>query len=304
MYPFQDKSSPMEPIIYQILFYGSRVVLFFLLLHRWRALWAGRVIRFSLLTIVVFTFLRVRWVEPNQVAIRHTNLDLWTGKKIALLSDLHLGVYKDWTYLQRVVNTINAQPWVDMVFIAWDFTFWPEIDQKKMEELFQPIADLRVPIYMVLWNHDVEEPGPKLRNELVRALENLGVIFLANDVVDFWTRKLVGLGDHDAGEDEVFLLNQFHAAETVVVLTHNPDTVLAYNNYNVDATLVGHTHCGQIRLPWVHRYIGKYIIPTKGEFDCGLIATKYTTVFITPGVGEVILPMRWFNPPTIDIVSL
>ena len=102
----------------------------------------------------------------------------------------------------------------------------------------------------------------------------------------------------------MFLLNQFHAAETVVVLTHNPDTVLAYNNYNVDATLVGHTHCGQIRLPWVHRYIGKYIIPTKGEFDCGLIATKYTTVFITPGVGEVILPMRWFNPPTIDIVSL
>jgi hypothetical protein len=37
-----------------------------------------------------------------------------------------------------------------MVFIAGDLTFWPEIDQKKMEELFQPLADLHMPIYMVL----------------------------------------------------------------------------------------------------------------------------------------------------------
>jgi predicted MPP superfamily phosphohydrolase len=244
----------------------------------------------------------MRWIEPQQIAIRETNLDLGVGKTVALIADLHVGVYKDRTYLQRVVNTINAQSWVDMVFIAGDLTFWPPLDQKKMEELFRPLSYLEVPVYMVLGNHDVEEPWPDIRTELVRTLEQYGVIFLDNDIVDFGTRKLVWLGDHMAGEDKVFILNQLHVAETVVVLTHNPDTTLAYANYNADATLVGHTHCGQVRVPWLHPYISKFIIPTRGAFDCWLMQTKYTTLLITPGLWEVVLPIRRFNPPTIDLV--
>lgn len=293
----------MRPLLYQCIVYGSRIVLFFFLLHRWRALWAGRVIRFLLLTALVFTLVRVRWIEPQQIALRYTNLHLWVGKKAALIADLHLGVYKDRNYLQRVVNVINKQPWVDMVFIAGDLTFWPTISKESFQELFQPLTDLRVPVYMVLWNHDVEKPWPKLRTELVQVLQGVGITFLENDVLDFGSRKLVWLGDHDGGEDNVFLLNQFHAADTIVVLTHNPDTTLAYANYNADATLVGHTHCGQIRLPWLHKFLAPYIIPVDGPFDCGLTKTKYTNLLITPGVGEVILPMRWFNTPTIDIVS-
>lgn len=293
----------MEPLIYELLFYGSRVVLFFVVLHRRRALRRGRVIHFCLLTVLLTTFVRVRWIEPQQVALRRIDLDLGVGKKAALIADLHLWVYKDWTYLQRVVNTINKQPWVDMVFIAGDMTFRPSIHIEDMKELFQPLADLRVPVYMVLGNHDVEKPWPKLRNELVKTLEQLGVTFLANDVVDFWSWRLVGLGDHDGGEDDVFLLNQFHVADTVIVLTHNPDTTLSYANYNVDATLVWHTHCAQVRIPWIHTWIAPHIIPTRGNFDCGLMTTKYTTLLITPGLGEVHLPVRRFNPPTIDIVS-
>jgi uncharacterized protein len=60
-----------------------------------------------------------------------------------------------------------------MVFIAGDLTYRPPIDVDQMEELFQPLADLRVPIYMVLGNHDVEKPGPKLRTELVQALQRV-----------------------------------------------------------------------------------------------------------------------------------
>jgi hypothetical protein len=66
----------MEPAIYRIVFYGSRVVLFFMMLHRRRALRAGRVVRFLLITILLFTFIWVRRIEPQQVAIRRTDLDL------------------------------------------------------------------------------------------------------------------------------------------------------------------------------------------------------------------------------------
>lgn len=80
----------------------------------------------------------------------------------------------------------------------------------------------------------------------------------------------------------MFLLNQFHVADDVVVLTHNPDTVLSYANYTADVTLVGHTHCGQIRLPFIHDWIKQWYIPVKGDFDCGWSQNKYTHVFITP----------------------
>lgn len=100
----------MEPAIYWSIFYGSRVVLFFVLLHRRRALWAGRIIRFLVLTVFLFTAIWMRRIEPNQIALRRTDLHLGIGKKVALIADLHLGVYKDRTYLQRVVNTINRQP--------------------------------------------------------------------------------------------------------------------------------------------------------------------------------------------------
>gem|GEM_PF-4591831 len=51
-------------------------MLFFVLLHRRRALRAGRIIRFLLLTVFLTTFVRIRWIEPQQVALRWTDLDL------------------------------------------------------------------------------------------------------------------------------------------------------------------------------------------------------------------------------------
>jgi predicted MPP superfamily phosphohydrolase len=59
------------------------------------------------------------------------------------------------------------------------------------------------------------------------------------------------------------LINDFLPEEKVVVLTHNPDTTLNYANNLADLTLVGHTHCGQIRIPFLHEKIKQWIIPVE-----------------------------------------
>ncbi len=70
---------------------------------------------------------------------------------------MHLGVYKDRRRLQRVVNTINRRDDIDMVLIAGDMTYHPRANQ-DLEELFLPLADLEMPVFAVLGNHDVEKP--------------------------------------------------------------------------------------------------------------------------------------------------
>jgi hypothetical protein len=126
------------------------------------------------------------------------------------------------------------------------------------------------------------------------------VTVLQNDIVEFSTFWLVGLGPHMSGEDQVSLLRKLPADRLRIVLTHNPDSTLKYDKRTrAEVTLVGHTHCGQIRIP----YLYKWLIPTEGEFDCGLSDQPMTRLYITPGLGEVILPMRLGVQPRIDIIS-
>lgn len=139
---------------------------------------------------------------------------------------------------------------------------------------------------------------------MLGALQMNKVLFLQNDVIELSGFYLVGLGEHTGGEDNVRMLDEFDQSDTVVVLTHNPDTTLNYRNNNADLTIVGHTHCGQIRPPLLYPLIRRWYVPVEGDFDCGLTEEKRTTLFITPGVGEVGLPMRFFAPPTIDILHL
>lgn len=219
-----------------------------------------------------------------------------------LISDLHLGVYKDESYLLDVINTINIQTGIDMVLIAGDFTFLP--GNKDLTVLFSPLRLSKYPIYAVLGNHDEQKPWPDLKYNLVHALEMNGVYYLENDAIDLIDMILIGLGDRFASNDDTHIISRFLAENNVVVLTHNPDTIRSYTNTLADITLAGHTHCGQVRIP----YLYKFMIPTQGSwkerFDCGFYTWEQTKLFITPGLGEDALPFRFLNKPTINILYL
>jgi hypothetical protein len=250
----------------------------------------------SLILCVVFIW--PRFVEPQLITVQTTRIQFGIELKVALISDIHLGVYKGSGFLERVVKTINEQPDIDMVLVAGDFTYEP--DKDKLRELFEPLSDLNVPVYAVLGNHDAEQPGPKLRPELNQALVDNGVKIIDNQILDQGGYKIIGLGDKWAKEDEVELLEQVLSTENVLVLTHNPDTILDFPTNRADLTLTGHTHCGQVRIPYVY----KYFLPIEGDFDKGLTQEPTTQLFITCGLGEVGLPLRLFNPPVIDILEL
>lgn len=250
--------------------------------------------------ILFWSLIRARRLEPSIIRVQETLIPFGVSKEIVLIADMHLGVFKDAAFMQRVVNRINGLSWVDLILIAGDFTFEPTTDQ-KLEELFAPLSQLRAPVYAVLGNHDVQKPGPDLTAELVNVLTKHGVKLLDNDIIWLGDSYLVWLDGLYTENGDLSLLRELAHDKPSIVLSHSPDITLSYTaDERADLTLVGHTHCGQIRLPFIY----KRFIPTRWDFDCGFSHERLTELYITPWLGEVILPMRFLNPPTIDLLHL
>jgi len=250
-----------------------------------------------LLAVLLFSW--VRFVEPNIILTKEHKISNINEKRVALIADLHLGVYKDDSFLKRVTTKINQIPNLDAVLIAGDFTFYPTKNQ-NLNDLFSPLSELQVPVIAVLGNHDVQKPGPDLRNELVLALKANDVQIINNQILQIDELNIIGLGDHWAKEDEVSLISTLETNDKAIILTHNPDTVYYYPESTNFLTVTGHTHGGQIRIP----YLYKKVIPTENTFDKGIHQTPKGPVFVTSGLGEVDLPIRFLVPPTIDILNL
>ncbi|NDK37383.1 hypothetical protein DT603_00795 [Pseudoxanthomonas gei] len=290
-------------LIKQCLFYGSYLVFPFIGWLVWKMSKPGSRAIAACLLAASLLFAWSRFVEPQMIRVRETTLS-GTGvhARIALISDVHLGVYKDSAFLERVVARLNALP-VDAVVIAGDLTYEP--GTASLQALFSPLARLRTPVYAVLGNHDQQAPGADIDRALRKALKGHGVQIIEGRITD--TRagfRWAGLGDHWGGNDDPAFLKAAPSSLPTVVLVHNPDSAMRLAPADATLVLAGHTHGGQIRIPWLYRKV----IPTAYDFDRGeqLAHTPQgnVRVFTTTGLGEIGLPMRLFNPPTIDLLYL
>lgn len=291
-------------MIKQLLFHGSWLVFPVIAWLLWR--WRKRQHRAAIVVVLLgcSVFVWARFIEPQMIVIRHTTLErTGTAARIALVSDIHLGVYKDRRFLERLVARINDQD-VHAVAIAGDLTYEPQ--GLSLQELFAPLADLRAPAFVVLGNHDQQQPGPDIDKPLRAALAAHGMNVIEGRLLrDTNGVNWAGLGDRWAGRDDArFLLGGGALLGPTIILAHNPDSAMQVCAGNVAVVLAGHTHGGQIRIPWLYRKV----IPSAYGFDrgeqvmqgaCGPIR-----VFTTSGTGEIGLPLRLFNPPVIDVLTL
>jgi len=256
--------------------------------------------RWILMVLLSLLFIYARFIEPKILLVHHYKINTGFKAKYALIADMHLGIYNDESILERTVEKINNEK-VDAVLIAGDLTYEPQFS--NMKKLFASLSKIKVPIYAVLGNHDCQQPGPDIRDKLEEILKSLGVHIITNKAIKIDDVTLLGLGSLWAKDDKVDLLDKYTKKDNLVVLTHNPDTTLDYMpNHFPDLTLSGHTHGGQVRIP----YLYKKIIPVRGDvlWDQGLYTFKDEKVFVTSGIGEIGLPLRFLIPPVIDILEL
>jgi predicted MPP superfamily phosphohydrolase len=85
-----------------------------------------------------------------------------------------------------------------------------------------------------------------------------------------------------------------------LVLTHNPDTISELRHYPGDLILAGHTHGGQVNLPFLRR---RFLCQKNMEYIKGLFSIGGKWLYVNRGLGSH-RPFRWFSPPEIALFTL
>lgn len=247
-----------------------------------------------------------RFVEPNWIQVKTTQYNLNSEKsfdrpfKIALIADLHVGLFSGHEeQLKKVVKKINAaQP--DIVVVAGDWTYEPE--NSLADELYM-LKAIQAPIYSVTGNHDEQYPGPPIQNLLSHALKNNNVMDIEGKVVDFDEFRLIGVGDLWAGKTDMRLMPELPQDKPWIILSHNPDTAdMVPELPTRPLMLSGHTHGGQVELPWFTSYMLNRV--SIFGHKKGIYTHENADVFVTVGIGMVGVPFRFRVRPTVDIIEL
>jgi predicted MPP superfamily phosphohydrolase len=257
--------------------------------------WRQKVCRVVVVLLALW-FAEMRFIEPALIVERHTVLNIGFQARVALISDYHMGLFNSPRFLERVVDRLNAMP-LDAVLIAGDHLSKPD---RPLAELLAPLARLRHAAFSVPGNHDESFPGPPVRDELRRALLAAGVTPIEYRHVVLERFTLVGLGDRFAHRDGIAPVLAAPGDKPRVVLMHNPDSAMSLPPGSAVLALAGHTHGGQVRIPLLYRHA----IPCVHPFDRGLHSFAPVPVFVTSGLGETGVPMRFLNPPVIDVLEI
>ena len=152
--------------------------------------------------------------------------------------------------------------------------------------------------------------------ELEKGLIVGDVVVLHDNVIQLTkgseTIQIAGLDDPDCTDRDTYIQesmvqtkisNMSLSNEYSILLSHRPEMFEEYVSEEVDLVLSGHAHGGQFRVP----FIGGIIAPNQGlfpKFDAGKYIKNNTTMIVSRGIGNSIIPVRFNNRPEIVIVEL
>ncbi len=231
------------------------------------------------------------------------------GYRIAQVSDIHLDEYTEPFFLERIVSKVNALA-PDLVLLTGDFITHGSLafiaGRHALRRCAEILTDLTAPArYACLGNHDVAFDAPAVIN----ALNAHNTPVLVNQYIPIersggrlW---ICGLDDPATSHPDLDLTVPAKPDGPVILMAHEPDFADSIIEHPrgalVDLVLAGHSHGGQIRLP----FLGPLILPPFAErYPEGHFRLKQMQLYVNRGIGTVGLPFRLNCPPEITLITL
>ena len=233
------------------------------------------------------------------------------GFRVAQVSDLHNAEFGEGNEKLMELLSLSCP---DMIVITGDMIDSRHTDIDIALEFARQIIKI-APVYYVSGNH---EARVREYEDLKMGLAEAGVVVLENQKVQI-TQKgesitLMGINDPSFQTDYLFgdaksviqqaiadLQNESDGY--TILLSHRPELFDLYVDSGINLVFSGHAHGGQFRLP----FIGGLVAPNQGffpEYDAGLFSEGSTTMIVSRGVGNSIIPLRFNNRPEIVVAIL
>ena len=263
------------------------------------------------LAMIVWTAWGNTALERNTYTICSPELpDAFDGYRIAQVSDLHNAEFGDGN--QRLLEMLReAEP--DMIAITGDL-----IDSRRTD-LAVPLAFAEeaaqiAPCYYVSGNHEARVSEYQ---DLKTGLEAAGVTVLDDAQVKIETsgESIAVIGVNDPSFHADYLtddaavidgkLSELAVEDTgfTILLSHRPELFDTYVTHDMDLVLSGHAHGGQFRLPLIDGLVARNqgLFP---KYDAGVYSEASTSMIVSRGLGNSIIPFRFNNRSEVILVEL
>lgn len=269
--------------------------------------------------LIVYLYLQNYYLDVDEYTVTipklHNNIK---GKKIVQVSDTHLKLRYNVGYVNHIVQKIKAQN-PDMIVITGDLvqSEQSDLDNIPIRKLCEGLSAI-APTYMVTGNHDIQTVNFE---DLTHILDSSNVRLLLDEAewVTFNEEEggivLMGLAERPKDEEtpkpilKYIELTAEMSRQPKILLAHRPEHFKEYLDDKTKApslTLSGHTHAGQMRIP----FIGGAIAPGQGlfpKFDYGIFSDEEDQskrMIISRGLGNSSFPFRINNRPEIVVITL
>jgi len=216
------------------------------------------------------------------------------GLRIGFITDLHHSEFTGLDDIARAVKLVRAET-PDLVLLGGDYISYGDL--RYAAPCAEALAPLDAPlgVFAILGNHDDDRVVPEvlgrrgmrvLRDESTTVTRGGDVLTLTG--IRFWTRRREDIARAMA-----------RRAGPVLLAAHDPRRIYEADDLGVPGVLAGHTHGGQIVLPGLGA-----IAASKFPVAEGHLARGSTEMFVSRGVGTVVVPLRINCPPEVVIVTL
>lgn len=256
-------------------------------------------------------FIGAKVFKAKEYGIRNTKItESYNGFKIAHISDIHYKTSISKHELEKIVKDINKlKP--DIIVLTGDLVDMPNVTVEEYKELIEVLSKLEAKInkYAIEGNHDYRY------KKWITLIEDSGFINL-NDTYDLIYSSsyepifIAGISSNintiknikDKSESIFNFLNSDENNSIFnILLIHEPDYIeqIDYKKFNL--ILAGHSHNGQIRLPFIGAI--KKVEGAKKYYK-EYYSLGNTDLYISSGIGTTFIPIRLFNRPSYNFYRI
>lgn len=248
-----------------------------------------------------------RFMEPSRLTVHKIEDVSYSMKEsvtVAVFADTHFGFHYDTVDFQKVIDKINENP-PDILLFAGDLIDNLNEYHGSTAEISEKLGEMKANIgkYAVFGNHDYGGGAEYKYEDIMNAG---GFKVLVNETITFRGKKLrlIGIDDLLIGYGDPSVVNHADASMYNLVFCHEPDIVDKILDSNTDYMVAGHTHGGQIRIPFytekfLPSYGEKYV---KGEYQ--LENRNETILYVNSGLGTTKIPARLGAVPELTWITI